>query len=340
MEFGCAATGWSAVTSAGANATLAGVLAGFMLNGIVLLLSGKPPDGRRTGYVQAASLLFTAFVVLGLDSYLFGLITGDNTTGPACRQAWTEAMLAAGLLGLGAVAVVVGFVFLFGVFFAAPDTTDDQAKDQAADHAGKAMTESMKMLEALCDLLRPGVAAAVILLLYMTARSYLSAIFNGQVPSWGHILLVAVLIFDYCAVSLFIVVYFWGSSRNPIGSNAEQEPRTERFVSISSVNWILNYIWRLLHPDLVDQVKTLKLTIFLSVGYTLATVIGASFLVITTPPFWAPGRPLATVLIFATILWVLVVSLIPLAALLAPSFGPRSERAARAGRSPARPAHE
>jgi len=37
----CSYGGWSAVTSAGANATLAGVLAGFMLNGIVVLLSRK-----------------------------------------------------------------------------------------------------------------------------------------------------------------------------------------------------------------------------------------------------------------------------------------------------------
>jgi hypothetical protein len=73
----CSPTVWSAVSSALANATLAGVLAGFMLNGIVMLLGGK--SVRSPGYVQAACLLFAAFVALGLDSYLFGLVTGDTS---------------------------------------------------------------------------------------------------------------------------------------------------------------------------------------------------------------------------------------------------------------------
>ena len=115
----CASTGWSAVSSALANATLAGLLAGFMLNGIVVLLSRQPEPGQRVGYFQSASLLFAAFVTLGLDSFLFGLITGDTAT-VACRRAWTEAMFAAGLLGVGTVAVVVSIVFLLGVFSIRP----------------------------------------------------------------------------------------------------------------------------------------------------------------------------------------------------------------------------
>lgn len=50
--------------------------------------------------VQALSLLFAAFVVLGLDAYLFGLVTGDAGQ-LTRRRAWTEAMYAAGLLGVG-----------------------------------------------------------------------------------------------------------------------------------------------------------------------------------------------------------------------------------------------
>ena len=100
----CANAGWSAVTSAQANATLAGVLAGFMLNGIVVLLSRMMTEFAK---VRTLALLFTAFVALGLDSYLFGLVTGDSE----CHRAWSEAMLAAGLLGMGAVAIIAGFGF-------------------------------------------------------------------------------------------------------------------------------------------------------------------------------------------------------------------------------------
>ena len=64
---GCGSAGWSAVSSAGANSALAGVLAGFMLNGIVVLLSRTITD---IGKVRALGLLLAAFVALGLDSYL------------------------------------------------------------------------------------------------------------------------------------------------------------------------------------------------------------------------------------------------------------------------------
>lgn len=52
MTVGCPLSGWSAVTSAQANTALAAVLAGFMLNGIVLLLSNgsvcrNRPASRR-----------------------------------------------------------------------------------------------------------------------------------------------------------------------------------------------------------------------------------------------------------------------------------------------------
>ena len=96
---GCSNAGWSAVSSAGPMSALAGVLAGFMLNGIVVLLSQTMKD---IGKVRALGLLLAAFVALGLDSYLFALVTGDSS----CHRAWTEAMLAAGLLGIGTVARV------------------------------------------------------------------------------------------------------------------------------------------------------------------------------------------------------------------------------------------
>jgi hypothetical protein len=69
---GCEVDGWSAVSSATANAALAGVLAGFMLNGVAVLL-GRTEKGPR--FIQALTLLFAAFVALGLDAYLWGLVT-------------------------------------------------------------------------------------------------------------------------------------------------------------------------------------------------------------------------------------------------------------------------
>ena len=137
---GCGSAGWSAVSSAGANSALAGVLAGFMLNGIVVLLSRTITD---IGKVRALGLLLAAFVALGLDSYLFGLVTGDKS----CHRAWTEAMLAAGLLAVGTVAIIAGFGLL------------------VAEYVEKKDSESVEMLTMLFDVLRLGVALVVLSLL-------------------------------------------------------------------------------------------------------------------------------------------------------------------------------
>jgi hypothetical protein len=122
-----------------------------MISGIVLLLSFKPKsiDSR---YIQALSLMFAAFIILGLDAFLFGLVTGDSTAVignvSACRRTWTEAMFAAGLLGIGAVAIVVGFVLLFDAYFS----------NGAQRSSDPEWQPSLKMLETLCNAIRGGVA--------------------------------------------------------------------------------------------------------------------------------------------------------------------------------------
>src|SRR5215831_8122904 len=85
MSMGCSTVGWSAVTSASANAVLAAVLAGFMINGMVLVL-GRKPERMMAEVVRAVSLMFAAFVALGLDAYLFGFVTGDSNNVSACRR--------------------------------------------------------------------------------------------------------------------------------------------------------------------------------------------------------------------------------------------------------------
>lgn len=288
MHFVCSTSGWSAVTSATANATLAGVLAGFMLNGIVVLLSSKPDRGQRTGYVQAASLLFAAFIALGLDAYLFGLVTGENTTIlDTCRRAWTEAMLAAGLLGVGAVAVIGGFVFLLGVYF---------SKTVTAEADDPTLERSQEMLSRLCRSLRPGVALVVIFLFIVTTRSYLSAIFKNNVPDWALGIFYGCLVFDAVIAVLYVA-----------------------YMSFGSGNSIMQ------RGDVA--LKTLKAAIYVSVVYSLLSVSLATLLADSPLHFWASGKWLANIIISAAVIWVLVVSLVPLAALLVPSFGPDASAA-------------
>ena len=171
---GCSLTGWSAVASASANTTLAAVLAGFMINGIILLLSRKPT--QMSPRCPSAELAVRGICYSGLDAFLFGLVTGDSTAiigkVSACRRVWTEAMFAAALLAIGAVAIVVGFVLLFDAYFS------NLLKGKYESEWGT----SLRMLETLCNAIRVGVAIATIDLLYLSVKSYLLAVFNGYVP--------------------------------------------------------------------------------------------------------------------------------------------------------------
>src|SRR5580693_7715136 len=135
-----------------------------MLNGIVVLLSRKM---KNIGQVRALALLLAAFVALGLDSYLFGLVTGDSS----CNRAWTEAMLSAGLLGIGAVAIIAGFGLLVAEYVSGNDR------------------ESVTLLRTLFDFLRVGVVLVVLGLLFMTSWNYLYAVLGSHVPGYAKDLL-------------------------------------------------------------------------------------------------------------------------------------------------------
>jgi hypothetical protein len=389
MVAGCASTDWSAVASAPANTALAGVLAGFMINGIVLLLSTTPGASQRSGYVQGAALLFSALVALGLDAYLFGLVTGD-TAASACRRAWTEAMFAAGLLGLGAVAVIVAIVFLLGVFFwdtpAAEESEDSGSADapsppraENADVNQKnalaekdAMVESKKMLATLCMWLRPGVAVVVVLFLWVSARSYVSSIFNGGPPHWATILLTILLIVDYVIILVFAFVYWAVSSKKVQKRATGQVPAPESrvgnrtpgwfrsklevhsltlskvpilnllpgflnwvlehqqydFIRFRLVNGILNLTWEGLLPDQSGKTTTLKVAVFAASGYSLLSAFFAGFVIYGPASFWNSSGFWVNSAFVAIIIWVLVGALVPLGALLAPTFGPRIGKAA------------
>jgi hypothetical protein len=304
MGVGCPLRGWSPVTSAMANTTLAGIMAGFMLNGIVLLLSSDS-SRRRAGYVQAASLLFAAFVTLGLDSYLFGLVTGDNTalTGKfsTCGRAWTEAMFATGLLAIGAVAIIVSFVFLFAIFFR------DMRVTASSQHY---VTNSLSMLESMCHFLRLGVGAVALGLIWMTTRGYVFAMFRSNAPSWTSYVLYGSMGLGFATSLIFLMASLKSRSfDNPIS--------------------------RILKANNAQQyLRALQVAIYSSLAYSLLSVIWASIVASTPVHFWNPTHFWVKVIIAATIFWVLLVSLIPLAALmvrLVPSFSPEDVSDGEAG---------
>ena len=102
---------WSPVVSATSHSALAGVLAGLVFAGIVVMLS----DSKKVATPQRthALMLFSgALVTLGLVSFQFGVVAGEEV----CPRAWSVTMLAGGLLGLGAIGIFGGISWLFSAY--------------------------------------------------------------------------------------------------------------------------------------------------------------------------------------------------------------------------------
>jgi hypothetical protein len=291
---GCSDAGWSAVTSAGANTALAGVLAGFMLNGIVVMLSSQMRD---IGKVRALSLLFAAFVALGLDSYLFGMVSGDSS----CQRAWTEAMLAAGLLGVGAVAIISGFGLL------------------VAEYVTTADSEPTALLTTLFNWLRAGTALVVLGLLNMTSWNYLSAVLGSHVPGYAKDLL-----WSYLGIGAAALVILVASTKLPslteklIKLNVWLSERgPQRLVSAAK-----EISGRLDKPLEIKQKITRA--IYASLSYAVVSVLAATLFARTSPRPWDQPDGWAKAAFILTIIWVLVFALAPLFYLLvrcSPPFG-------------------
>jgi hypothetical protein len=121
---GCeSASHWSIISSAGTNSQLAGVLAGFLAAAItVLFASTRKPDSHTI-------VLFSSGVlVLGLDSYLFSLITGtdlpDQPDQSLCAKVWSQGMAATGMLAVGGSVLVCGLGWMLVSYGGYLATTD------------------------------------------------------------------------------------------------------------------------------------------------------------------------------------------------------------------------
>ena len=284
---GCGSAGWSAVSSAGANSALAGVLAGFMLNGIVVLLSRTITD---IGKVRALGLLLAAFVALGLDSYLFGLVTGDKS----CHRAWTEAMLAAGLLAIGTVAIIAGFGLL------------------VAEYVEKKDSESVEMLTMLFDVLRLGVALVVLSLLLMTSWNYLYAVLGDHVPRYAKDLLWTYLGIGVAGLAILATI--------SLIARVKQQSWTRL---LNSLPIFIRF------GDSLAFKQKVKRAIYSSFGYAVVSVLGATFFARTSQRHWDHPDTLVTAAIICTVGWVLVASLVPLFYLLVRCSPPFGEGAAK-----------
>ncbi|MEU6117051.1 hypothetical protein ABZ840_21245 [Streptomyces sp. NPDC047117] len=174
----CLGTGWSAVASAPANSQLAGVLAGFVFAGFVMILTERRMSPLRTATLR---LFIAGFIVLALDSYAFSLLTGDVAE-QACGRVWTESLIASGMLVVGAVAVISGMSWLLASYVEVQSDEEPDGGTATAD----GHQEAMRTLERLLRRSVYGITTLTVLLLSTAAHDYVNVVFGGrQPPGWA-----------------------------------------------------------------------------------------------------------------------------------------------------------
>lgn len=171
---GCASRGWSVIESAPTNSQLAGLLTGFVFSGIVVLFVRR---GSRD--TQALGLFSAAFVVLGFDSYVFSVLAG-TAHNPNCAKVWSAALVAGGMLGVGAVAVVGGICWLLAAHTHDVSPEGTEAPFQVAN------------LDRLARIMVHGMNFTVALLVARTSRDYLNVAYQRAEPAWLSLSVLAV----------------------------------------------------------------------------------------------------------------------------------------------------
>lgn len=185
MPNSCAIHGWDVIASSSLDSQLAGVLAGFVFTGILLLLG---QSGLK--HLQTLGLFCPAFIALAFDSHMFGVVTGGEND-PYCARVWSGGMAAAGMLGVGAMAVVTGLSWLLASHFETASVPED--KTSAASCTGI-------NLDRLVALMAYGVGVTITLLLASTTYDYLSIAFPQNQPrtlTWV-VLLSHIFVFTAC----------------------------------------------------------------------------------------------------------------------------------------------
>jgi predicted membrane channel-forming protein YqfA (hemolysin III family) len=98
---------WSPTQAASSQSALAGVLAGFVFGGIVVMVSVRVAT-RSEEAARALKLLLCAFFGLVVVAYLFADLAGDSN----CLRANSEEVISGGILGTFAIVMIVSLAWL------------------------------------------------------------------------------------------------------------------------------------------------------------------------------------------------------------------------------------
>ena len=190
----CTSDQWSVLSSAASHSQFAGVLGGFLITAIALLMDKKSRESIHT-----LALFSSAVLILMLSSFLFSLITGNQVPagGDArgiCAIAWTQGAVSTGMLAAGATALFGGLGWMLA--------------SHAVNRVSEQDPEDVGAYCFLADLggwLTFAAAMTTTLILSETAVDYLHFIYGRRPELWitGIIITTAAL----AILADFVLVY-------------------------------------------------------------------------------------------------------------------------------------
>jgi len=211
VDSSCGGTAWNAVEAAPTFSALAGLIGGFVFAGLVVLLVERQQQSTAAR-IPALIQFFAAFVALGLNSYLFGLISGEGAQ--ACRRIWAATAISSGMLAVGTVAAVGGVVLLIHAHLVG------QRRATGPDAGEPGLATNLDLLTRLLQGAYPLVAWMATLLLLARAGEALWVWLGKDLMSVVPVLIAGAL------VTLFAVIarFFW----KPLASQPREH--TESYV--------------------------------------------------------------------------------------------------------------
>ena len=170
----CTSDQWSALTSAASHSQFAGVLGGFLITAIALLM-----DKNSRESVHTLALFSSAVLILMLDSFLFSMITGtqvpsDGNRRGICAIAWTQGAVSTGMLAAGATA------FFGGLGWMLAGHAVKKVSEQEAEDAG-----AYSFLADLGGWLTFAATMTTTLILSETTVDYLHFMFGRRPDLWA-----------------------------------------------------------------------------------------------------------------------------------------------------------
>jgi hypothetical protein len=191
----CTSDQWSVLSSAASHSQFAGVLGGFLITAIALLMDKKSRESIHT-----LALFSSAVLILMLASFLFSLITGNQVPAEGdargiCAIAWTQGAASTGMLAAGANALFGGLGWMLA--------------SHAVNRVSEQDPEDVGAYCFLADLggwLTFAAAMTTTLILSETAVDYLHFMFSRRPELWvtGLIITAAALVIITCFVLVYV----------------------------------------------------------------------------------------------------------------------------------------